>query len=78
MTVPKMATRDILQKWLDQGGIIRFKDGDKGNCALTNLEYVTIAQAMQNFEVWVTDRDLQLTKKEKTLVMQKDWRAGLY
>jgi len=73
-----MATRDIIQKWLDQGGIIRFKDGNKGNCAITNLEYVTIKEAMQNFEVWVTDWDHSLTKKEKNVVMQENWRAGLY
>ena len=74
----KMATRDIIQKWRDQGGIIRFKDGDKSNCTITNLEYVTIKEAMQNFEVWVTDWDLLLTKKEREVVMQETWRAGLY
>ena len=46
--------------------------------AITNLEYVTIKEAMQNFEVWVTDWDLPLTKKEKNVVMQENWRAGLY
>jgi hypothetical protein len=78
MTAPKMATRDIIQKWLDQGGIMRFKDGDKGNCDITNLEYVTIAQAMQNVEEWTTNWDLPLTKKEKNKVMQPDFRAGFY
>ena len=77
MTAPKMATRDIIQKWLDQGGFIRFKDGNKGNCALNNLERVTFADAMQNFEIWTTDWDMNLTKKEKNLVMQENWRAGL-
>jgi len=33
---------------------------------------------MQNFEDWVTDWDINLTKKEQEVVMQETWRAGLY
>lgn len=73
-----MATSNIIQKWLDHGGIIRFKDGEKSNCAITNLDHVTIKEAMQNFKVWVTDWDLPLTKKERELVMQENFRAGFY
>jgi len=29
---------------------------------------------MQNFEDWVTDWDINLTKKEQEVVMQETWR----
>ena len=73
-----MSTDTILKKWRAQGSFIRFLDGNRGNCALQNLEWVSIKDAMEHFEEWVFDWDMNLTKKEKTIVMRPEWRAGIF
>ena len=72
-----MSTSTILAKWKEQGNFIRFLDGDTHNCAVTNLCNVNIQEAMEHFDEWVFDWDLNLTKKERRLVMDAEWRRGL-
>ena len=72
-----MSTKSILEKWNAQGCFVRFLDGNKGNCALRNLEYVHIKDAIEHFGEWTFDWDMDLTRAEKRLVADPGWRAGL-
>lgn len=70
------STTTIISKWNQQGSFIRFLDGNKLNCAVTNLAYVTIQDAMAHID-WVVDWDMDLTPEERNLVLTPQWRAGL-
>jgi len=73
-----MSTSKILEKWRAQQQFIRFIDGNTNNNTLQNLEWITIKEAMQHFDDWVFDWDMDLTKKEKKMVLNPEWRAGLF
>jgi hypothetical protein len=83
VTAPKYSpavkdmTHSIIQKWRQQKVFIRFIDGNKLNCSVDNLEYVSLAECMKNTNTWVADWDLELTKEEVTLVLNSEWRDGL-
>ena len=73
-------TQSIIAKWKRQGdqrGFIRFLDNNTGNCAVSNLEYVQLNDAMDHVHEWVVDWDIELTKEEIMLVRTAEWRAGL-
>ncbi|UKZ11100.1 hypothetical protein EhVM1_000085 [Emiliania huxleyi virus M1] len=70
-------TTSIIKKWRTQRDFIRFLDGNIQNCAISNLQYVSIVDAMEHIHDWKVDWDLYLTKKEKKLVMDPSWRSGL-
>lgn len=70
-------TPRIMRKWREQGGFIRFLDGDTGNCAIHNLMWVSIKDAIEHIEDWKVDWDMNLTEKEAALVRCVEWRAGL-
>ena len=72
-----MSTNSIIEKWREQKHFIRFLDGNKKNCAASNLQYVSLPEAMQNFDAWTFDWDMLLTKKEQRIVMNPQWREGL-
>ena len=62
-----------MSKWTDagvtreSGCFIRFIDGDKGNCAASNLAYCTPHDAFTHPD-WVVDWDLHLTAREVDIV----------
>jgi len=64
----KMARR-ILERWKEQRYCIRFLDGNKLNCQVNNLKWVSHLDALRNIDVWVTDWDANLTKKQKEFVL---------
>jgi hypothetical protein len=70
-------TQSILRKWREQGQFIRFVDGNVRNAAVTNLEFVSLRQAMQHVHDWKVDWDMELTEEERALVLTPAWRANL-
>ena len=70
-------TNSILNKWNEQGGFIRFIDGNTVNCAITNLQRVSPKEAMENINSWKVDWDMELTEEEIALVNNPEWRRGL-
>jgi hypothetical protein len=72
-----MSTDSIIKKWNKQGSFIRFIDGNKANCHYSNLKYVGLKDVMVNFDEWIVDWDMNLTKKEIQMVKNKQWRDGL-
>jgi hypothetical protein len=70
-------TQSILRKWREQGQFIRFVDGNVRNSAVTNLEFVSLRQAMQHVHEWKVDWDMELTEEERALVLTPAWRANL-
>lgn len=70
-------TQSIIRKWRKQGKFIRFLNGDKTDCRVSNLQYVSLADAMDHIHEWVVDWDMTLTNREKQLVMDLKWRSGL-
>ena len=75
--LPRTDTGAILAKWKAQRSFVRFLDGDKSNCAAANLQYISVKDGMAHFGEWVFDWDMDLTPKERKLVMDPEWRAGL-
>ena len=74
---PKKVTNAILHKWKEQQGFIRFLDGDKANCAISNLTYINFKDAFEHWDDWVFDWDMNLTRREKACANDPEWRAGL-
>jgi hypothetical protein len=76
----QVLTSSILRKWnsLEPRCFIRFIDGNKTNCCVNNLQYVDVKTAMLHFDDWITDYDIELTKKEVELVKCATWRTGLF
>ena len=70
-------TASILRKWAAQGSFIRFVDGNTRNCAVSNLQYVHLRDAMAHVADWKVDWDMELSAKERALVMTPEWRARL-
>ena len=57
---------------------IRFIDGDVGNCAFRNLEYVTLRDALLHAAEWTVDWDAELSDEDAALVRANGpWFAGL-
>lgn len=71
------ATQSILSKWREQGEFIRFVDGNARNAAVSNMQFVTLRDAMRHVDDWKVDWDMELTQAECALVRSADWRAGL-
>jgi hypothetical protein len=69
-------TNAIIRKWNKQGGFVHFKDGNKLNCQVNNLEWVSLKDAMDHITDWVVDWDMNLTESERNLVLTPEWRAG--
>jgi len=61
----------------DSGGFVRHVDGDTTNNASVNLCWVSLEDAMINFENWTTDYDILLEPEELLLVADPAWRRGL-
>ena len=70
-------TSRILATWKAQGAFIRFLNGNKADCAASNLAYVSLREAMQHVDDWAVDWDMDLTAEEVELVRTPGWRAGL-
>lgn len=70
-------TGSIMDKWKEQGTFVRFLDGDRGNCAADNLEHIQMPDAMEHFDDWTFDWDINLTLEEQALVLDSQWRTGL-
>ena len=47
------------------------------NSAVTNLEFVSLREAMQHVHDWKVDWDMELTKEERALVLTPAWRENL-
>lgn len=72
-------TSSIIKKWNNQGSFIRFINGNKLDCRVENLEYVSIIDSMIHINEWVVDWDINLTYKEKEFVLHDlDFRQGLF
>ncbi len=76
MSKTQNITTSILNKWRLQNTFIRFIDENSSNCSVTNLQYVSLEDAMKNI-TWKVDWDMNLTKAERKLVMDVKWRNGL-
>lgn len=74
---PIKITNAILSKWKEQRGFIRFLDGDKANCCVANLTYISLPDALAHWDDWVFDWDMNLTFREKVCADDPEWRAGL-
>jgi len=61
----------------NKGGFVRHKDGNTANNEATNIEWVTLEEAMANYDDWVVDFDILLDDEEKRLVADPEWRRGL-
>jgi hypothetical protein len=73
-SVPK---RNV-KKWADRDSqFICFLNGNMKDCSSSNLCYVDVEDAIDNFDTWVTDWDSGLNEEEKLLVQDKSWRRGL-
>ena len=70
-------TKSILKKWQKQRTFIRFLNGDITDCRVSNLQYVSLADAMDHIHDWVVDWDMELTDRERQLVLDARWRSGL-
>ena len=71
-------TATILAKWSNRNNyFIRHKDNNTQNNKINNLEYVSVKDAMENFDTWTTDWMDGLTKIERKIVSLKNWREGL-
>ena len=73
------AVRRILLAFsLKKPAYIRFIDGDVGNCASRNLEYVTLRDALFHAAEWKVDWDAELSDEDAALVRANGpWFAGL-
>lgn len=70
-------TNNILKKWRKQKTFIRFINGNTLDCRLSNLEQVSLQDALMHVHDWVVDWDMDLTHREKQLVLDDNWRLGL-
>ena len=70
-------TNSIITKWREKKLFVRFMNGDTGNCHLTNLQVVSLKNAMENIRDWIVDWDMDLTDEEIQLVQRPDWRLRL-
>ena len=71
-------TKKIIKKWNHNCFFVRFLDGDKTNHKASNLKKISIMEAMDHFDDWVTDWDYELSDKEKKMVSDPEWRKGMY
>lgn len=71
-------TMSILKKWKVQRYFIRFIDGDRQHCHVSNLACVSFLDTLANIDSWVVDWDDDLTSAEIKYVMDPEWRDGLY
>ena len=69
----------IRDKWSAQGSFIRFKDGNKSNCDVSNLEWISYDNMIKHFfdTNWCVDWDCELTMKEKRFVVNNYQRFGI-
>ena len=61
----------------DVGGFVRHKDMNSSNNEATNLEFVTLEDAIAHYHEWVVDYALLLTDEESALVADAAWRSAL-
>lgn len=86
-TGPKFdeAVRSIVRTWREQMrsqpiGFIRFVDRNPGNCAATNLQVVSLEDALDHANEWKVDWDMDITSSEAAIVRDNElrplvWRA---
>lgn len=70
-------TTKILRKWRKQGSFVQWIDGDCTNNSAANLRWISIKDAIEHFDDWRTDWDMELTEKEIAIVKDPKWRSGL-
>jgi len=70
-------TTSIIKKWNEQGGVVRFINGDTLDCRKANLQSVSLKDALDHLDDWTTDVLMDLTEEEKILVHDPKWREGL-
>lgn len=68
-------SESIIRKFNTRDFFCRFKDKKTSNCAISNLEKVTLQDAMANIDNWVVDFDMDLTDLEKKTVLDPAWRS---
>jgi hypothetical protein len=60
--------KTIMGKWREQRIFVRFLNGVKIDCRAANLQQVPLLEALQHFDDWVVDWDMNLTQKELKFV----------
>jgi hypothetical protein len=76
-TESEAMTNSILNVWRAQGTFIRFVDGSTLNFNISNLEYVSLKEAMLHVDDWKVDWDMNLCPAQIAVVHNPAWRAGL-
>ena len=61
---PVTVISKIVCTWLEQGTLIRFVDGNISNCAASNLQFVSLRDALNEVGNWKVDWDMNLTEFE--------------
>ena len=73
-----MMMNEILDIWRAQQHFIRFVDGNKSNCSITNLEWCKPAAAMRNINHWAVDWDMNLTAEQIEFVRLNHEEIALF
>ena len=63
----QIVAKEILAKWREQNGFIRFLDGNPANCNLNNLQRVSGVDAMNHMD-WKVDWDIDLSDEQIAFV----------
>ena len=75
--IERSLTNSILNKWNANCGFVRHIDGNTENNSVSNLQWVTLPQAMEHVDDWTVDWTIGLTAEEISLVKTSKWRNGL-
>ena len=59
----------IIKKWSQQVSFVWFIDGNPGNCAIFNLKWIGLAEALEHIGEWKVDWDMNLTEEERDFVV---------
>lgn len=74
---PDEMTKSIVTKWREQQIFVRFMNGDTRDCHHSNLQVVSLKNAMENIDDWTVDWDMYLSDEETQLVQCPAWRLQL-
>ena len=66
---------DIISRWNNQSYFVHFKNRNRNDCSTYNLEYVTLKEALQNFDVWEVDLDFEMSSEQIKIFKSKTWRS---
>ena len=73
----KKLSKSIVKKLNSSDGIVRHMNGNMLDNRASNLQWVTLCDALDHFDEWTTDICADLSPKEARVVADPAWRAGL-